>query len=208
MGVSEEQAREVVLFLGEHGVTTLIIGAIAIVAQGGRATEDVDLFVATRGFSGLKDAIRADSRVRDFGTVGGVSKFYFRLRSRRVEIRVDVLDPQGFSGTRSGDEFFGFVWDHYSYDSNAGRMARPEVVWYTRLLVPRAAYRDKIAQDIENGAPVEWLDRALEIARHFGTTKVARGRALEVTKLLGTLGVHVRSTTTPTEDPRGANREE
>jgi hypothetical protein len=208
VGVSEEQAREVVAFFRDHDVPTLIIGGVAIVAQGGRATEDVDLFVATRDFAGLEDAISGDSRVREFGTVGSVSKFYFRLRSRRVEIRVDVLNPQVFSGTRSGDEFFGFIWDHHSYDSNAGRMAKPEVVWYTRLLVPRMAYRDKIAQDIENGAPVEWLDRALEIARHFGRTKIARSRALEVTKLLGTLGVGGPPTTPPTGDPSGPHRKE
>ena len=114
-----------------------------------------------------------------------------------------MLDPQGFSGTRSGDEFFRFVWDHYLYDSNAGRMAKPEVVWYTRLLVPRASYRDKIAQDIENGAPVEWLDRALEIAHRFGTTRVARSRALEVTTLLGTFGVDIPSTAPSVGDPNG-----
>lgn len=188
MNVSSAQAREVVVFLEELGIRVVIVGGIAIQVQGGRATGDVDLLVAAREYPKLKTRLAGQSRIHSFKDSDQVSGFYFELAGRDVEIRVDILNPSAFSGGHSGDELFDFVWKECSSQTELGRVANPEFVWYTRLLVNRELYRDKIAEDIEGHSPQEWLDRAVGIATRFGTEALARKRALEVLQILGQFG--------------------
>jgi hypothetical protein len=183
MKVSADQAREVIAFLQGAGIRSILVGGLAVRMKGGRATDDVDLLVTAGEFAQLKDRLRSEPRIRNYGQSAGVGHFFFRLDSKPVEIRVDVLDPSVFAGTHSGDELFDFVWNECSDALKVGQVARPEFVWYTRLLVPREIYRDRIAEDLENQSPVEWLDKAVAIGVRFGTGPLAKSRAADVLKL-------------------------
>jgi hypothetical protein len=188
MSVSSDQAREVVEFLEGRGVRVILVGGLAVHFEGGRATEDVDLLVAAREFRRLRERLQGEPRIRTFQSSEGVASFFFRLESRRTQIRVNVLDPSEFSGDQSGDALFDYVWNECSNSLEVGRTANPEFVWYTRRLVKSELYCDRIAEDLENDSPLEWLERAVAIAIRFGTEQVARERALEVLELLGRLG--------------------
>jgi hypothetical protein len=189
MSVSADQGREVIEFLQAAGVRSILVGGLAVRMKGGRATDDVDLLVTAHEFPQLRRRLQGEPRVRNYGQSGGVAHFFFRLASKPVEIRVDVLDPSEFAGSHSGDELFDFVWNECSDSLAIGRVARPEFVWYTRLLVKRDVYRDRIAEDLENQWPVVWLDRAVSIGVRFGTGQLARTRAAQVLKLAGEFGI-------------------
>jgi hypothetical protein len=189
MSVSADQGREVIEFLQAAGVRSILVGGLAVRMRGGRATDDVDLLVTAREFRDLKTRLGRSRRIRSYGQSEGVAHFFFRLASGQTEIRVDVLDPSKFAGPHSGDELFDFVWNECSDSLEIGRVARPEFVWYTRLLVDRDIYRDRIAEDLENQSPVEWLDKAVSIGVRFGTGHLARSRAADVLRLADEFGI-------------------
>lgn len=188
MSVSSEQAREVIELLEGLGLRVILVGGLAVYQRGGVATEDVDVLVTVKQFSELRGLLAKEPKFRGFTLSDQVAHFFARLKAGRAEVRVDALDPSAFSGNRPGDELFELVWTSYSDQLELGRAARPEFVWYTRLLVKKEHYRDRIAIDLENDSPIEWLDRAVEIAKLFGTEKLAKSRAKEVLRLTGTLG--------------------
>lgn len=185
MSVSSAQAREVIELLEGLGLRVILVGGLAVNQRGGIATDDVDILVTVKQFAQLQELIAREPRVRGFTLSDQVAHFFAKLKGAQFEIRVDALDPSAFSGNRPGDELFEFVWMSCSDQLEIGRAARPEFVWYTRLLVKKEHYRDRIAIDLENEAPIEWLDRAVEIAGRFGTEKLAKRRATEVLRLTG-----------------------
>ncbi|MGA8542026.1 MAG: hypothetical protein WB947_00565 [Thermoplasmata archaeon] len=102
------------------------------------------------------------------------------LHVGEARIRFDVIDPSYFSGEKTGDEFFRYIEEKWSKKDRIGRVAFPPVVWYTRLFVPSEAYLERISDDLDEGAPVEWLDGALRIARFLGTEGRIRQRLIRL----------------------------
>lgn len=173
-------------FLSGKGFRVLVVGGMAMQLQHVAVTQDVDLLLTVRDFSRLDEVLRGDPLVTDLKVskmmaVGG-------LRTSSGIVRFDMLDPRAYSGTKSGDTFFDFVDGRWSEVTSIGRVVRPAVVWYMRMLVPGELYLDRIMRDIEEGAKVEWLDQALEIATHFGTSKLVKEKLRRLAELGALLG--------------------
>jgi hypothetical protein len=105
------------------------------------------------------------------------------LKLGEKKIRIDILDPSYFSGEKTGDEFFGYVKRRWSRLETLGRVADPAVVWYTRLFVKKEAYLDRIDIDLRQGAKIEWLDGAQEIATYLGTKERIREQVRRLDEL-------------------------
>jgi len=173
--------RSVTAFLARKGFQALIVGGVVMERQGLAGTTDVDVLVAVSEFAEASTRLAGDPKVEDFGVEESTAKGFLRLGNKRI--RFDLLDPSYFSGTRSGDEFFRYAWNHWATDEDIGRTALPPLVWYTRLLVESEAYLERIADDLDDGAPAEWLDQALQIARQFKNETRIRERLRKLNEI-------------------------
>jgi hypothetical protein len=167
--MKDEQVHEVVRFLERKGIDTLVVGGVVMQKHEFATTMDVDTLTTVEGFGSVTEVLARDPEVTGFMVQGGVATGFLLTHGERI--RFDILDPAFFSGKRNGDEFFRYVKQHWSEATPNGRFALPALVWYTRLFVQRETYLERIADELEEGAPVEWLDQALEIARYLGTER-------------------------------------
>ncbi|HLY77104.1 MAG TPA: hypothetical protein VKT21_04395 [Thermoplasmata archaeon] len=170
--------------LERHKIPFVIVGGQAIARKVPTATQDIDLLVLVDDMNATAEALAKDPVVRfvdppSSGMAGG------EARIAGVNIDFDLLSPASYSGGRPGRDFFVYVRRYGS----EGRFATPPVVWYMRLVAgDRAIYGSKIATDIRNGAPVEWLDGTRAIARRFGTLSRVDEGVVFVRQLLGIAG--------------------
>jgi hypothetical protein len=164
--------RAAVKFLEGKGFDVVIVGGAVMQLRGSGSTEDVDLFVTVSDYGRLEEVLLHDTSVVDVKLGDETSVAYLKLGGEKI--RIDILDPSYFSGEKTGDEFFDYVKRHWSKEETVGRVADPAVVWYTRLFVKKEAYLDRIDIDLGQGAKIEWLDGAQEIANYLGTKERIR----------------------------------
>jgi hypothetical protein len=182
-----ESAREIFDFFQEKGIACLVVGGAAIAVEGIGATTDVDLLLTVRDYAGAGNRVSADPRVtQNVHYQGPTASGLFR--TEYGDVRFDILDPATFSGKRSGDEFFDYANRRWASDTRIGRTAQPALVFYTRLIVPGERYLERIIDDLDDGAPEEWLDETLAIANFCGTTGRIREQLLRISELRGIVG--------------------
>jgi len=160
--------------LARHGVRYVVIGGQAIARKAATATRDVDVMVATADYRRTLDELRGERDLAFDWDDGTLARF--RILSLGG-VPLDVLDAVTFAGHGPGEEFFRFLLEEASEDTDGIRYASPELVWYTRLLTKRwRAYAEKIVTNVLDGLSPGRLERVEEIARRFGTEREMRER--------------------------------
>lgn len=161
-----------------QGVPYVVIGGQAIAQKAATTTHDVDVMVATADFGKTVSRLRGDHDLTFDWEDDRLARF--RIRSLGG-VPLDIINASTFSGAKSGEEFFGFLAQQASSESDGIRYAAPEAVWYTRLLTKRwKAYAEKIVTNVIDGLPSARLQEVEEIARRFGNEGLIQERVAYV----------------------------
>jgi hypothetical protein len=172
--------------LKEHGIRYVVVGGQAVAKTVQTGTSDIDVMVTTSDFEQTVARMLKDPRLRLRGLREGVA--LFAIESARG-VGFDILDSAPFSGDRSGKEFFDFLQEQESSESDGIRYASTPLVWYTRLLATRwKIYAEKILVNILDGAEPILLDHVVEIAGRFGTRALLEERTQYVRQELAERG--------------------
>ena len=160
--------------LRRHEIRFVVVGGQAIARNAATATQDVDVMVTTSDYRAAKARLQEDPELTMAWDGGAVCRFGIKEHQGTP---LDVVDAGVFSGQRTAEEFFDFLVQEQSTETDGVRYVSAEAVWYTRLLTKRwRAYAEKIVTNVVDGIPVERLDRVEAIARRFGTEATLRER--------------------------------
>jgi hypothetical protein len=176
--VTEPEVAAVDAILRRLGIRFVVIGGQAIAQKAATATHDVDVMVATDDFPRTIAALRMERDLAFDWEDDQLARF--RLRPEGG-VPLDVINAATFAGDRTGAEFFRFLAEEGSTETDGIAYATPEVVWYTRLLTKRwKAYAEKIVTNVIDGVAPGRLAKVGEIARRFGTETAIRVRVAYV----------------------------
>jgi hypothetical protein len=153
--------------LRRHDIRYVIVGGQAIAQEAATATRDVDVMVTTADYHGAVARLAEDGELTLAWEGGAVTRFGIKdLRGAPL----DIVDAGVFAGKKTGEEFFDFLVQEESSETDGIRYVSPEAVWYTRLLTKRwKAYAEKIVTNVIDGLPAEGLRQVEAIAEKFGT---------------------------------------
>jgi hypothetical protein len=170
----EPEVKATDAILRRQGIRYVVVGGQAVAREAATTTHDVDVMVATDDYAATVDKLRTEADlVFDWGND---QLARFRIRSEGG-VPLDVINAATFSGRKSGGEFFAFLIEAGSSETDGVAYATPETVWYTRLMTKRwRAYAEKIVTNVIDGVGVERLRKVEEIARRFGTEATVRAR--------------------------------
>jgi hypothetical protein len=174
--VIEAEAREFARILRRNGVEFVFVGGVAIEQRFPSATRDFDVMVVPKGYARAVELIDRDPAVVSMSR-GPAEMPGGHVLVRGTLVRFDLLDPAAYSGVRPGGEFYDFVARYRSDVTRLGRVARPEVVWYMRLVIDDwELYVSKILRDLRAGAPWTIATKVDHVARRFGVQPIVRAR--------------------------------
>ena len=172
--------------MAREGYRPILVGGLAIEVAGLGGTKDVDVMVPEAQFASTESLTGEGLFI--LSTTGGWVTNGRLVLADGARIPFDILNPAKYVGPgHTGDEFFAWLERYGSQATKYGRVAKPSVVYYTRLLVagPHGeSYLERIRRDLKEGAPRAWLDRTLVIARRFGTEERVRAKLARFAKLL------------------------
>lgn len=170
---------ELVDALRRHSIQYIVVGGQAVASEVPVMTQDLDVMVALRDFDSAIAKLRKEPMFGRPDRLAWIARYEARSPSRPGEVAdVDLLNGRPYCGDLTPDAFFDYLWGSWTTDGRLGRTARPQVVWYTRLLAVGfwGGYALKVIRDLRAGAPDSWFDGVREIARHTGTFKVVDHR--------------------------------
>ncbi len=160
--------------LRRHGIGYVIVGGKAVALEAATATRDVDVMVTTTDYRDAVRRLSGDAGLTLAWEADQVTRFGIVSHQG---IPLDVVDSGAFSGKKTGQEFFDYLVEEASSETEGVRYASPEAVWYTRLLTKRwRAYAEKILTNVIDGLSADRLEGVEAIARRFGTEATIRGR--------------------------------
>ena len=172
----EAEAREFAQILRRNAIDFVFVGGVAIAQRFPSATQDFDVMVLPKGYARAVERIDRDPAVVSMSR-GPAEMPGGHVLVRGTLVRFDLLDPAAYSGVRRGEEFYGFVARYRSDLTDLGRIARPEVVWYMRLVIDQwVVYVSKILRDLRAGAPWSIATKVDRIAHRFGVQRMIRER--------------------------------
>jgi hypothetical protein len=170
---------ELVAALTRNGIDFIVVGGQAVAEEVPVLTQDLDVMVALREFDSAIAKLRKEPMFGRADRLAWIARYEARSPARPEEIAdVDLLNGRPYCGDLTPDEFFDYLHDHWTTDGALGRTARPQVVWYTRLLAVGfwGGYALKVIRDLRAGAPAAWFDGVREIAQRTGMLKVVNER--------------------------------
>ena len=172
--MTERTVEAASVILRRHGIRFAVVGGQAVARSAVTATRDVDVMVTTADYRDAVTKLSSDDSLTLAIEGGAVTRFGIRALHGAP---LDLIDAGFFSGNRTGAEFFDYLFQKESTESDGVRYASPELVWYTRLLTKRwQAYAEKIVTNVVDGLSADRLRRVEEIARRFGTEGTIRDR--------------------------------
>ncbi len=154
----------------------VLVGGMAVELAGyPTGTEDGDFAVTMREFRRVMRLLGDHPRFREVESLDTIGSAQFFTGTGWID--VGFLNPKLFRGRRSGDRFLQYVKRYRSVSTTLGPVARPEVAWYMRLVVPNwLIYVQKTLRDIRAGVPEETLEDVLAMARVLGVEDTIRPR--------------------------------
>ncbi|MCI4366552.1 MAG: hypothetical protein L3K08_02240 [Thermoplasmata archaeon] len=172
----EPEAREFAAILRRNGIGFVFVGGVAIGQRFPSVTKDSDVMVVPKEYARAVEAIDRDPAVVAMSP-GPAEMPGGHVLVRGALVRFALLDPAAYSGDRHGEDFYDFVHRYRSDVSSVGRVARPEVVWYMRLVIDQwEVYVSKILRDLRAGAPWSISTKVDHIAKRFGVRPLVRSR--------------------------------
>lgn len=176
-----DEASEFAQILRRNRIDYTFVGGTAILSHFPSVTLDFDVMVLPRDFSRAVESIDKDPAVAAMDR-SPVSMPGGHVIVRGNLVRFELLDPAAYAGARTGEEFYGYVRRYASEATPIGRVARPAVVWYMRLVIDRyELYIPKILRDLRAGVPWSTITVVRRMAKHFGVGDLVgeRTRTLE-----------------------------
>lgn len=187
--------------LARHRVGFILVGGAAVERFIPSSSRDVDALVLPREYARAVRELDHDPEVVSISKEPGslVSGHFIASGSL---IRFDLLEPNAYSGDRTGEEFYQYVGHYRAVEQEGLTIAKPPVVWYMRLTIDDwRTYVPKILQDLQSGGDLRWLDEALDVANRFGRGPAVAERVAEVRAAGKVLGIGV-----PQTEERGSQR--
>lgn len=185
--------------LERHSIGFVLVGGAAIEHFIPSSSRDVDVLVLPKEYKRAASALDHDPGVVSFSKEEG-SFASGHFLSGGALVRFDLLEPSTYSGTLTGEQFFDYVRRYKSVEDQGLVIARPPVVWYTRLVIDDwRTYVPKILQDLQSGGDPRWLSEAASIADHCGTGSKVRERIKGLEEAARVLGLDLH----PARDPAG-----
>ncbi len=173
--------------LREAGIAYIVVGGASLERRFPIGTGDIDLVVALRDYAGVLAKLRRHPRVRNVEDARTMAGCEWLVGTHWTD--VEFINPRLFSGRREPDAFVEYVARYRSEETEVGRVAAPEVVWYMRLAVPDwTVYVQKILRDVRAGVPASLLDRVLDVAGHFGNRADLEPRVRTAREAIGLIG--------------------
>ena len=164
--------------LRERAVRYVVVGGAAVAEAYPSETVDVDVLLMAREYARAVDALDHDPSIVSMTREGGEMAGGHFVVGHSV-VRFDLLNPEAFSGRRSGDDFFDYVARSGSRKTSGVAYAKVPVVWYMRLVIEGEAWMvqvQKILRDLRAGAPWGLTKDVDRIARRFGVQARLRDR--------------------------------
>ncbi|HEV2165823.1 MAG TPA: hypothetical protein VGS23_02415 [Thermoplasmata archaeon] len=156
--------------LKRQGIRFVIVGGAAVAQVYPSETRDVDVLLLAHEYRKGVDVLDHDPSIASMTREDNeMSGGHFVVG--HALIRFDILNPEAFSGSRSGDEFFEYVLRSGSRKTAEGPVAKVAVVWYMRLVLEGDAWLvqvQKIMRDLRAGAPWSLQKEVRRIAKRFG----------------------------------------
>ena len=178
---------ELVGALRRNQIEYIVVGGQAVAKEVPVMTQDLDVMVALRDFDSAISRLRKEPVFGRPDRQAWIARYEARSPDRPGEVAdVDLLNGRPYCGDLTPDEFFDYLRDRWTVDGELGRTARPQVVWYTRLLAVGfwGGYALKVVRDLRAGAPAAWFDGVQEIAARTGTSKVIEDRIAYVRDMI------------------------
>jgi hypothetical protein len=170
---------ELIDALRRNDIEYIVVGGQAVAEEVPVMTQDLDVLVALRDFDSAITRLRKEPLFGRVDRLSWIARWEARSPQRPGEVAdVDLLNGRPYCGDLTPDAFFDYLRDHWTTDGVLGRTARPQVVWYTRLLAVGfwGGYALKVIRDLRAGAPIAWFDGVREISQRTGTSKVINER--------------------------------
>jgi hypothetical protein len=160
--------------LRRHEIRYVVIGGQAVLREAATSTRDVDVMVATDDFGATVARLRGEKDLAFDWETEQLARFRILPLGG---VPLDVINAAAFSQGRSGDEFFRYLVDEGSTQTEGIAYALPEAVWYTRLMTKRwRSYAEKIVTNVIDGVGSDRLAKVGVLARRFGTESTIRER--------------------------------
>jgi hypothetical protein len=172
--VTEPEVEAADAILRGRGIRYVVVGGQAIAQKAATTTHDVDVMVATDDYGKTLARLRGEKDLTFDWEDNQIARF--RIRSVGG-VPLDVINSATFSGNRPGEEFFRYLTQEGSMETDGILYAIPEVVWYTRLLTKRwKAYAEKIVTNVIDGVGASRLREVEQVARRFGNEVTIKTR--------------------------------
>jgi hypothetical protein len=169
--------------LRDAGIDYIVVGGAAIERKYPIGTGDIDVVIALRDYPAVLKKLIDHPGVRNLEDVGTMAGCQFRVGTHWTD--VEFINPKLFCGRKPPDDFVRYVARFRSQETEVGRVAHPEIVWYMRLAVPDwTIYVQKILRDVKAGVPQSLVDKVLEIAEHFENVEQLEPRVRRAKELI------------------------
>jgi hypothetical protein len=162
--------------LERNRIEYIFVGGVAVRTYYPSETEDFDVMIIPRDYQRAVAAVDRDPAVASMSR-GPAEMPGGHVIVHGALVRFDLLDPAAYAGRRSGPEFYDYVKRYASDPSPVGRVARPNVVWYMRLVIDRwELYVPKMLRDLRAGVPWSIADEVQRLAERHGVGRAVRDR--------------------------------
>jgi hypothetical protein len=186
----DDEVAEFAKILRRNDIDYIFVGGVAIRTQYPSETLDFDVMVVPRDFRTAVKRIDKDPAVVAMDRAP-VSMPGGHVIVKGALVRFDLLDPGAYSGTRPGSEFYLYVRRYASGMAPFGRVARPPVVWYMRLVIDQyELYFLKILRDLRAGVPWTTVDKVGRISARFGVAEMTSHRIEQLSEVARIAGLH------------------
>ena len=159
-------------------VPFVVVGGSAIEHRYEVGSKDVDLLIGVGDWDPLDRALEGRRDATPLEPTGGTIRgTEVTLGGSRVE--VEFISGQPFCGNLTPDDFVRYVRVHRSTKAGGVAYADPSVVFYMRLgpgILDWEANVYSIQRDLTAGVPLQTLDGAVAVGRHFGVGDVISER--------------------------------
>ena len=163
-----DYASEFAGILRRNHIDFIFVGAKAIFRRYPSQTFDFDVMVLARDFARGVAAVDKDPSVASMSR-SPVTMPGGHVIIRGPSVRFVLLDPAAYAGACTGEDFYAYVRRYASDSSPIGRIAKPAVVWYMRLVIDRhELYVPKMVRELRAGVPWSTVDEVRRIAKRFG----------------------------------------
>jgi len=182
--MNKETLTDLCKVLKETGVKYVLVGGASLEMHDYEiGTLDIDFIVTIKDFQKVIKKLKKNPRFRNVEDLKTMASSEFLMGTTWID--VEFINPKLFCGSKNPDYFVDYVINYRSVRTPIGHVAKPEVVWYMRLIIPDwEIYVQKIMRDVRAGLPSTLLDEVEEIAKVFNVKDILKSRVQKAKEYL------------------------